>query len=188
MGREREGKPSAGSPCWQHPARGSVTRRPDDRNRRGDPSPAPFLRGDPSTLVFGNVSSFAGGGGNEDLGRPGGYQPSRARDSNRSRTRVDDRGCSGPFREEGIPRRTTPLRSGAHGTFALPTGSCSQASAHVACHDGAASRRKTARREEVVGSVDERRAVGETRCAAPWPVRRRLVPTSWREPETRENA
>jgi len=40
--------------------------------RRGNPSPAPFLQADPSTLVFGNVSSFAGGGGIEDLGRPGG--------------------------------------------------------------------------------------------------------------------
>lgn len=64
------------------------------------------------------------------------------------------------LREEGIPLRTTLLRSGAHGTFALPTGSFSQVSAHVARHDGAAGRRKTARREEVVGSVDERSAIG----------------------------
>jgi len=73
--------------------------------------------------------------------------------------------------------RGAPLpRVGAHGTFALPTGSCSQASAHVARHDGAAGRRKTARREGVVSSVDERSAPGaRPRRAAPWLVRRELV-------------
>jgi hypothetical protein len=53
--------------------------------------------------------------------------------------------------------------------------SLSQASAHVARHDGAAGRRKTARREEVVSSVDERSALGATRSVVPWPVRRGLV-------------
>jgi len=145
--------------------------------RRGDPSPAPFTYGAvPSTLIFGNVSSFAGGGAKENLGRPGGNQPSREWHSSLSRTRADDRGCSGS-REEGIPLRTTPLRSSAHGTFALPTGSCSQTSAHVARHDGAAGRRKTARREEVVGSVDERSASRGSSPARPHPrqVRRGLV-------------
>jgi hypothetical protein len=80
------------------------------------------------------------------------------------------------LREEGIPLRTTPLRSSAHGTFALPIGSCSQASAHVARHDGAAGRRKTACREEVVGSDVERSAFGaRPRRVAPWQVRRGLV-------------
>ena len=65
---------------------------------------------------------------------------------------------------------------GAHGTFALLTSSCSQASAHVARHDGAAGRRKTARRQEVVGSVDERSAVGVIPSAPhPRQVRRGLV-------------
>lgn len=64
---------------------------------------------------------------------------------------------------------------GTHGTFALPTGSCSQASAHVAYHDVATGRRKAARHEEVVSSVDERSAVG-CKPGAPYPrqVRSRL--------------
>lgn len=80
------------------------------------------------------------------------------------------------LREEGILLRTTPLRSSAHGTFALPTGSCSQASAHVAHRDVMAGRRKTACHEEVVGSVDERSAIGaRPRRVAPWQVRCGLV-------------
>jgi hypothetical protein len=90
-------------------------------------------------------------------------------------TRADDTGCSGPFREEGILLRFTPLRSGAHWTFAPPIGGCSQASAHVARHDGAAGRRKTARRQEVVGSDVERSATGVTRHVAPRQVRCGLV-------------
>ena len=77
---------------------------------------------------------------------------------------------------------------GAHGTFAPPTGGCSQASAHVARHDGAAGRRKTARRQEVVGSVDERSAVGVyPQRVAPQAgaTRARSESESWRDPETR---
>jgi hypothetical protein len=39
--------------------------------RRGDPSPDPTYEAVPSTLVFRNASSFAGGGAIEDLGRFG---------------------------------------------------------------------------------------------------------------------
>jgi len=79
----------------------------------------------------------------------------------------------------GLPRGGDPAAyhssEWAHGTFAPPPGGCSQASAHVARHDGAAGRRKTARRDVVVSSDDERSAFGETRRVAPWPVRRGLA-------------
>lgn len=68
----REGKPSAGSPRWQCPARGGVIRRSDDRLLGATLHRHRSYGSDPSTLVFGNVSSFAGGGANGGLGRPGG--------------------------------------------------------------------------------------------------------------------
>jgi hypothetical protein len=108
-------------------------------------------------------------------------------DSSSACTRADDTGCSGPFREEGILLRFTPLRSGAHWTFAPPIGGCSQASAHVARHDGAAGRRKTARRQEVVGSDrrTQRNRGNPARRTSAGAVRARSESESRRDPETR---
>jgi hypothetical protein len=127
---------------------------------------------DPSTLVFTSGSSFAGGVASEDLGRSG-KQPWRDRHSSLHAPGSMTEGV------RGLPRGGDPAAyhssEWAHGTFAPPPGGCSQASAHVARHDGAAGRRKTARRDAVVGSDDERSAFGETRRVAPWPVRRGLA-------------
>jgi hypothetical protein len=127
---------------------------------------------DPSTLVFTSGSSFAGGVASEDLGRSG-KLPWRDRHSSLHAPGSMTEGV------RGLPRGGDPAAyhssEWAHGTFAPPPGGCSQASAHVARHDGAAGRRKTARRDVVASSDDERSAFGETRRVAPWPVRRGLA-------------
>jgi len=144
--------------------------------RKGDLSPAPFLRS--GSKHPGLRKCFLLRGGRRERGSRSAQgvfrQVVRGTPAVHAPGPMTE-GVRG-LREEGILLRTTPSRSSAHRTFALPIGSCSQASAHVARHDGAAGRRKTACREEVVGSDVERSAFGaRPRRVAPWPVWRGLV-------------